>query len=49
MRLVEHDQVARLGIDAGGHELRRGGDDGVGRFGVDEVVELGLALRRCRR
>ncbi len=36
--------MARLRIDAGRHQLRRGGYDGVRRFGVDEVVELGLAF-----
>ena len=42
--LVEHDQVAGLGVHPGGHELRGGGDHRIGRFRVDEVVELGLAL-----
>ena len=41
---VEHDELAGLGIDAGGHQLRGGGDDGKRFIRVDEVVELGLAL-----
>lgn len=42
--LVEHDEPAGLGIDSGGHELGCAGDDGIGLLGVDEVVELRLAL-----
>ena len=36
--------MAGLRIDAGGHQLRRRGDDREGGLGVDEVVELRLAL-----
>ena len=42
--LVEHDELAGLRVDAGGHQLRGRGDDRVALVGVDEVVELGLAL-----
>ena len=41
---VEDDQAAGLGIDAGGEQARGGDDDGILRFRVDEVAELGLAL-----
>ncbi|MNE34618.1 hypothetical protein D3C80_1283470 [compost metagenome] len=42
--LVEHDQLAGLSIDAGGHQLAGGGDDRVALFRVDEVIQLGLAF-----
>ena len=42
--LVEHDQMACLGINAGRHELRSRGDDRECRFRIDEVVELRFAL-----
>ena len=42
--LVNHDEFAVFGIDAGGEQFRGRGDDGVGLFGVDEVVEPSLAL-----
>ena len=41
--LVQHHQLAGLGIDASGHQLGSGGNDRIGLFRVDEVVELGLA------
>ncbi len=42
--LVEHDQLAGLGIDAGGQQFRGGGDDREFALRVDEVVEFGLAF-----
>ena len=42
--LVQHDQLAGLRIHARAHQLGSGGDDRVGLLGVDEVVELALAL-----
>ena len=42
--LVEDDQVAGLGIHTGAHQARGAGDHRIGRFGVDEVVELSLAF-----
>jgi hypothetical protein len=42
--LVQHDELAGLGVDARAHQLGRGGDHRVGLLGVDEVVELALAL-----
>ncbi len=43
--LIQDDEFTGLGIDACGHELGGGDDDGVGAFGVDEVVEFGFADR----
>ena len=41
---VEDDELTGLRVHAGGHEFRRGGDDGV-KFGrADEGVEVALAL-----
>jgi hypothetical protein len=42
---IEHNQPAGLRIDSGRQQARRGDNDGVGRFGVDEVAELGPAFR----
>ncbi|MCY1298487.1 hypothetical protein D9M70_479770 [compost metagenome] len=42
--LVEHDQLAGLCINAGGHQLAGGGDDRVALFRVDEVIQLGFAF-----
>ncbi|MNQ58901.1 hypothetical protein D3C85_731200 [compost metagenome] len=42
--LVEHNQLAGLSIDAGGHQLAGGGNDWVARLRVDEVIQLGLAF-----
>ncbi len=42
---VQHDQAAGLRIHAGGKQPRGGDEDGIFRFRVDEVAELGLALR----
>ena len=36
--------MAGLGIDAGAHETGGASDDGIGRFWVDEVIELSLAF-----
>ncbi len=43
--LIQDDEFAGLGIDACGHQLGGGDDDGVSAFGVDEVVEFGFADR----
>ena len=43
--LVQHDELAGLGIHSGGEQFGGGGDDGKGTFRVNEVVQLGLALR----
>ncbi|MNF66855.1 hypothetical protein D3C84_486540 [compost metagenome] len=42
--LVEHNQLAGLSIDAGGHQLAGGGNHRVALFRVDEVIQLGLAF-----
>ncbi|MNL10776.1 hypothetical protein D3C87_1315870 [compost metagenome] len=42
--LVEHDQLAGLSIDAGGHQLAGGGNHRVAFFRVDEVIQFGLAF-----
>jgi hypothetical protein len=41
---VEDDEPARLGIDARREEARRGDDDGIRGFGVDEAADLGPAF-----
>ena len=42
--LVEHDELAGLRVHAGAHELGGGGNDRVGFFGIDKVVQLQLAF-----
>ena len=42
--LVEHDELAGLGVHAGRQELRGGGDDRIAALGVDEVIQRPLAL-----
>ena len=46
---VEHDEAAGLCIHAGGKQARGGDEDGILRFGVDEVAQAGPAPPyRCR-
>ena len=40
--IVEHDDLARLAIDTGGKEFRRGNDGRKLLVGINEIVELGL-------
>ena len=42
--LIQHNQLAGLRIDPGGHQFAGGGDDRVAGFRVDEVVQLGFAF-----
>ena len=42
---VEHDEAAGLGVHAGGKQPRCGDQNRIFGFRVDEVSELGLALR----
>src|SRR5690606_25112616 len=42
--LIQHNKLAGLGIDARGHQLGSGRDDGVFAFREDEVVQLHLAF-----
>jgi hypothetical protein len=41
---VEHDQPTGLGVHARGEQPGRRGDDGVIRFRIDEIADLGLAF-----
>ena len=43
-RAAEHNQPTRLHIDAGREQTRRGDENGVLRFRVDEIAELVLPL-----
>ncbi len=42
--LIQNDELAGLGVDASGHQLGGGGDNGVLAFRKDEVVQLQLAF-----
>ncbi|VXG75735.1 hypothetical protein CDS [Salmonella enterica subsp. enterica serovar Derby] len=41
--LVQHHQFAGLCVDAGGHQLGGGGDNRIGFFGVNKVIQLCFA------
>ena len=41
---IEHDQLTGLGINSGTHKPRGASDDRIGRFGVNEIVELCFAF-----
>ncbi len=43
-RLVNHDQLASLGVDARVEQSRSRGDDGVRFIVIDEIRKLGFAL-----
>ena len=43
--LIQHDELAGLGVHAGGHQFGGGHNDGVTALREDEVVELGFAFR----
>ncbi|SVJ78483.1 Uncharacterised protein [Klebsiella pneumoniae] len=41
--LVQHHQFAGLCVDAGGHQFGGSGDNRIGLFGVNKVIQLGFA------
>ena len=42
--LIQHNELAGLGVHAGGHQLAGGGNHRVAFFRVDEVIQLGFAF-----